>query len=45
MSSIFYHDEEQKLLAEKTLEEEQKKIARPIKTSIIPFKEFYEAEK
>ncbi|KAG0713345.1 Peptide methionine sulfoxide reductase [Chionoecetes opilio] len=44
MSAIFYHDEEQKLMAEKTFEEAQSKIARPIKTSILPFTGFYEAE-
>lgn len=44
MSTIFYHDEEQKVLAEKTFEEEQKKVTCPIQTAIIPFKEFYEAE-
>lgn len=45
MSAIFYHNEEQKLLAKKTLEEEQKMTLQPIKTVIIPFKTFYEAEK
>lgn len=44
MSAIFYHDEEQKRLAEKTLEEKQKSSSEHIKTSILPFKEFYEAE-
>lgn len=44
MSAIIYHDEEQKLLAEKTLQEEQRESVQPIKTSIIPFKVFYEAE-
>ena len=45
MSAIFYHDEEQKLLAEKTLKEKQTITPQPIKTSILPFKTFYEAEK
>lgn len=44
MSAIFYHDEEQKDLAEKTLKEKQKTSSEHIKTSILPFKEFYEAE-
>lgn len=44
MSAIFYHDEEQKFSAEKTLAAEQKRFSEPIKTSILPFKEFYEAE-
>ncbi|XP_042209729.1 peptide methionine sulfoxide reductase-like [Homarus americanus] len=44
MSAIFFHDEEQKLLAEESMKAEQNKIARPIRTSILPAKAFYEAE-
>jgi len=44
MSAIFYHDEEQKLLAQSTKSEEQKKRSTPIKTSILPATVFYVAE-
>ncbi|KAK3861342.1 hypothetical protein Pcinc_044506 [Petrolisthes cinctipes] len=44
MSAIFYHDEEQKSLAEKTLKYQQSLRARPVTTSILPFTKFYEAE-
>lgn len=44
MSVIFYHNEEQKTLAEATMKEEQKNHKTPIATSILPMKEFYEAE-
>jgi len=46
MSVIFYHDEEQKKLAEKSREELGKsgKFAKPIVTRIVPFTKFYEAE-
>ncbi len=45
-SAIFYHDEEQKKLAEKSREELAKsgKFAKPIATRIVPFTKFYEAE-
>ena len=45
-SAIFYHDEEQKKLSEKSREELGKsgKFARPIVTRIVPFTKFYEAE-
>ncbi len=46
VSAIFYHDEEQKKLAEKSREELGKsgKFAKPIVTRIVPFTKFYEAE-
>jgi len=44
MSAVFYHDLEQKQLAELTMEEEQSKTIVPLATSIIPLKKFYEAE-
>jgi len=44
MSAIFYHNEEQKKLAKASQELEAKKRARPIKTEILPGKDFYEAE-
>jgi len=44
MSAIFYHNDEQKKLAKETLERENKKRAKPIKTEILPGKDFYEAE-
>lgn len=44
MSAVFYHDEEQKLLAERTMKEHQKEIARPIVTQILPAETFYDAE-
>lgn len=45
-SAIFYHDEEQRRLAEKSKEELGKsgRFAKPIATEIIPFKKFYDAE-
>ena len=45
-SVIFYHDEEQKRLAEKSKDELNKsgKFKRPIVTEIVPFTKFYEAE-
>lgn len=43
-SVIFYHTEEQKGKAEKSLEEHQKKFEVPIVTQIVPAKAFYEAE-
>ena len=44
MSAIFYHNEEQKRLAEKTREEQQKHLARPIATVIAEAGPFYDAE-
>lgn len=44
MSAIFYHDEEQKQLAEETMKAKQKKTARAIQTKILPAKTFYDAE-
>jgi peptide methionine sulfoxide reductase msrA/msrB len=45
-SAIFYHSDEQKVLAEKSKEELEKsgKFTKPIVTGIIPFSEFYRAE-
>jgi peptide methionine sulfoxide reductase msrA/msrB len=45
-SAIFYHDEEQKQLAEKSKEalEKSGKFSKPIVTEIIKFTKFYEAE-
>ncbi len=45
-SVIFYHDEEQKRLAEKSKEalSKSKKFNKPIATEIIKFTKFYEAE-
>ena len=45
MSAIFYHDEEQKKLAEQTKEEHQKTLSKPIVTRITEAGTFYEAEK
>lgn len=45
-SAIFYHDEEQKRLAEKSKEDlnQSGKFNKPIVTAIVKFKKFYEAE-
>lgn len=45
-SAIFYYDEEQKRIAEQSLNEmnESGKYASPIVTEIVPAKEFYKAE-
>ncbi len=45
-SAIFYHDEEQKRLAEKSKEDLNRsgKFSKPIVTEIVKFKKFYEAE-
>ena len=43
-SIIFYHDEEQRQLAEAGLEREADRLGKPISTVIIPFSEFYLAE-
>jgi peptide-methionine (S)-S-oxide reductase len=43
-SIIFYHDEEQRRMAEASLEREADRRGKPIFTEIIPFSEFYLAE-
>lgn len=45
-STVFYHDEEQKLLAEKSREALNKsgKFQKPVATEILKFTKFYEAE-
>ena len=46
LSAVFYHDEEQKELAEKSRDALDKsgKFARPVATEILPLTKFYEAE-
>ncbi|XP_077518743.1 peptide methionine sulfoxide reductase-like [Amblyomma americanum] len=44
MSAIFYHDNEQKAIAEESLKQHQDKIMRPIATKIVPAGVFYDAE-
>jgi len=44
MSAIFYHDEDQKSLAEKTMKEMKPEFKAPISTLILPAEEFYDAE-
>lgn len=44
MSAIFYHDNQQKQLAEQTRDEHQKTIKRKIATKILPADTFYVAE-
>ena len=44
MSAIFYHDEEQKKLALKTMAAEEKKRNKKIQTEILPLGKFYLAE-
>lgn len=44
MSAIFYHDEEQKWLAEKSKDKAQESFSRPIVTEILAMDTFYEAE-
>ncbi len=45
-TAIFYHNQEQKLLAEKSRQELEKsgKFQKPVVTQIIPFTKFYQAE-
>jgi peptide-methionine (S)-S-oxide reductase len=43
-SVIFYHDEKQKLVAEKSKLAAQENFLKPIVTEIVPFKKFYPAE-
>ncbi len=45
MSAIFYHNEQQKALAEETRDEEQKRRTSKIVTTILPAETFYDAEK
>ena len=44
ISIIFYHDAEQKALAEKTLQEHAKKQTKPVLTKILPVTTFHDAE-
>jgi peptide-methionine (S)-S-oxide reductase len=44
MSSVSYHNEEQRLLIEETKEIEESKWHQKIVTGVIPFSEFYLAE-
>jgi len=44
MSAIFYHDEEQRSLAEESMKTHQKSVSRPITTKILPAQTFYDAE-
>jgi methionine-S-sulfoxide reductase len=43
-SAIFYHDEDQRIVAESAKERAQTKWPRPIVTAIVPFANFYPAE-
>ena len=43
-SVIFFHDDEQRKIAEEELKKAQKEYDSPIVTEIIPFKEFFTAE-
>lgn len=43
-SVVFYHNEEQKEVAQKALEEAAKSYKDPIVTEILPFKNFFKAE-
>ena len=45
MSAIFYHNDEQKHLAEETKEEHQKTLRKPIVTKIAEAGTFFDAEK
>lgn len=44
MSLILYHDEEQRLLAEKSREQQQRKHGEALTTEIKKFTKFYVAE-
>lgn len=44
MSAIFYHSEQQKLIAEQSMKDIQKSFDKPIATRILPLDVFYEAE-
>jgi peptide-methionine (S)-S-oxide reductase len=43
-SVIFYHSEQQKLIAEKSQRAAQENFSSPIVTEVVPFKKFYPAE-
>jgi peptide-methionine (S)-S-oxide reductase len=43
-SAIFYHNEEQKQIAEQSKKQKQKELDLEIQTEITPAKEFYPAE-
>ena len=43
-SAVFYHDEQQRVEAEKRKEEEHRKLGKPIATQLLPAVEFYRAE-
>lgn len=45
MSLVLYHDDEQRLLAEKSREQEQRKRGEVFVTEIKKFTNFYPAEK
>lgn len=44
MSLILYHDEEQKMIAEKSKDQEQRERGETFVTEIKPFEKFYPAE-
>ena len=44
MSNIFYHSEEQKALAQRSIDEHQKLTGKTISTKIRPYENFYLAE-
>lgn len=44
MSIVFYHDEEQKILATKSRQREETRLGREVVTEILPFSKFYPAE-
>jgi hypothetical protein len=44
MSIVFYHSEEQRMLAIDSKEREESRLRRSVVTEIIPFLEFYQAE-
>ena len=44
MSAIFYHDNEQRVLADNSLKQAKKNILKQLTTVILPASEFYEAE-
>ncbi|XP_065226587.1 peptide methionine sulfoxide reductase-like [Planococcus citri] len=43
-SLIFYHDEEQKQIAEKSFKEKENEVGQPLVTEILPASTFYDAE-
>jgi hypothetical protein len=44
MSAVFYHNKEQRLLAERSRDWEARRIHRPVATEILPAGEFFPAE-